>query len=56
MLTLQRCRELLGSDCPLTDEELTAVRDTLYEVAKMAIDSGGMLDAGDPVFEPRDNA
>jgi hypothetical protein len=39
MLTLQRCRELLGDDCPLTDEDLMAVRNTLYAVAKIALNA-----------------
>lgn len=44
MLTLQRCRELLGDGCPLTDAELMAVRDTLYAVARMALDTVEALD------------
>lgn len=47
MLTLRRCRELLGDDCPLTDDELAAVRDALYSVAKVAFASAGLLDAVD---------
>jgi hypothetical protein len=38
MLTLERCRKLLGGDCPLSDAELTAVRDTLYAIADVVLD------------------
>lgn len=44
MLTLQRCRELLGDDCPLTDKDLMAVRNTLYAVAGLALDAVEALD------------
>jgi hypothetical protein len=39
MLSLQRCRELLGDTCPLTDNQLMAVRSTLYAVAELALDA-----------------
>ena len=39
MLTLQLCRELLGDDCPLSDADLMAVRNTLYAVARIALDA-----------------
>jgi hypothetical protein len=50
MLTLQRCRELLGDDCPLTNEELMAVRHTLYAVAKIALNAVEALN-GPPADE-----
>lgn len=39
MLSLDRCRELLGSDCALSAEELSALRDQLYQLANAAIDA-----------------
>jgi hypothetical protein len=37
MLSLCRCRELLGAGCRLTDEELQLLRDQLYALAKAAL-------------------
>lgn len=37
MLTLKRCREILGKDCTLTDEELEMLRDQLYVIADLAL-------------------
>ena len=37
MLTLQKCRSLLGADCKLTDAELEQLRHELYVVAEVAI-------------------
>jgi hypothetical protein len=39
MLSLNRCREILGKDCTLTDEELTMLRDQLYVIAEVALDA-----------------
>jgi hypothetical protein len=33
MLSLQRCREILGQDCSLNDEELETLRNQLYGLA-----------------------
>lgn len=38
MLTLERCRDILGPDCTLTDEELIALRDQLRVVADLVLD------------------
>jgi len=45
MLTLERCREILGPNCPLTYEELSALRDQLRVVADLAL--GATADGGD---------
>jgi hypothetical protein len=37
VLTLQKCRSLLGTDCKLTDAELEQLRHELYIVAEVAI-------------------
>jgi hypothetical protein len=42
MLSIDRCRDYLGSDCPLTDEEIEAVRDQLYALATLAVGAGGV--------------
>lgn len=39
MLTLQRCRSLLGIDCKLTDAELEQLRQELYAYADIALES-----------------
>lgn len=39
MLSVSKCRVLLGGDYPLTDEELRSVRDALYGIAKVALDA-----------------
>lgn len=33
MISLERCREILGPDCQLSDEELERLRDQLYTLA-----------------------
>lgn len=38
MLSIERCREILGPDCPLSDEELAAMRDQLRDLALIAIE------------------
>lgn len=38
MLTIERCRQLLGSECTLTDEEVKNVRDQLRVIAEIALD------------------
>ena len=37
MLSLQQCRELLGSDAKLNDAELEALRNHFYALAKIAV-------------------
>jgi hypothetical protein len=39
VLTLKRCREILGAGYQLTDEELEALRDQLYVIAEVALDA-----------------
>ena len=38
MLSLAQCRELLGCNCPLPDEQLEVLREQMYELARMAFD------------------
>jgi hypothetical protein len=42
VLSIARCRELLGHDCSLNDEQLEALRDQMYELAKIALDAGSI--------------
>lgn len=37
MLSLQKCRSLLGADCKLTDAELELLREDLYAFADVAV-------------------
>jgi hypothetical protein len=37
VLTIKRCREILGPRCTLTDDELEALRDQFYMVAEVAL-------------------
>ena len=37
MLTLNRCRQLLGRNCTLSDSEVESLRDALYAVADIAV-------------------
>jgi len=39
MLSLARCRELLGDDAPTSDADVLALRDRLVGLADVAIDS-----------------
>lgn len=39
MLSIDQCRERLGRDCPLTDQELVRLRDQLYDLARIALDA-----------------
>lgn len=38
MLTLQKCREILGTDYELSEQELESLRNDLYMLAEVAID------------------
>lgn len=40
MLSLQRCREILGSSCPATDAEIELLRDQLMAIADVALELG----------------
>jgi hypothetical protein len=37
VLTLKRCREILGPNCEISDEELRTLRDQLYVFAEVAL-------------------
>lgn len=39
MLSLQKCRSLLGTDCKLTDAELEQLRQELYALSDVAIEA-----------------
>ena len=39
MLTLEKCREILGDDCPKSDAELELLRDQLYGLADVAVEA-----------------
>jgi hypothetical protein len=39
MLSLEQCRKLLGPGCKLSDSELEALRDQLYGLADIAIET-----------------
>lgn len=39
MLSIKRCREILGPGCNLSDEELELLREQLYVIAEMALDA-----------------
>jgi hypothetical protein len=38
MLSIQKCRELMGNSEDLTDEEIEKIRASLYEMAELALD------------------
>jgi hypothetical protein len=37
MLSVSRCREILGRSCSLNDEELARLRDEFYELARVVV-------------------
>ena len=39
MLSLRKCREILGPRCTLSDEDLEALRDQLYLVAEISLEA-----------------
>jgi hypothetical protein len=39
MLSVQRCRKLLGVNCSLTDSEIETLRDQLYSLADVAVNA-----------------
>lgn len=38
MLSMQRCREILGSNCRLTDQQLELFRDQMYRLTDIVVD------------------
>lgn len=40
MLSLRRCREILGSSCSATDSQLESLRDQLMAIADIALELG----------------
>ena len=57
MLSINQCRELLGEDQQLNDEQIRALRDQLYELAHAAVLAAGtetdQLRGSEPF--PKDN-
>lgn len=39
MVSIERCRELLGEAAPAKDEDVAALRDLLYGLANVVLDS-----------------
>lgn len=39
MLSIKKCREFLPKDTELTDDEVLKIRDALYELAEISLDS-----------------
>jgi hypothetical protein len=39
MLSVERCKEILGSECPMTDQEVESLRDQLRVLAQTVIES-----------------
>lgn len=39
MLSIQECRELIPDQEKLTDDEILKIRDSLYELAEIALES-----------------
>lgn len=52
MLTLEQCRRIDPDLANLPDEELLALRDKLYTVANVALDSLGRHEASKPAHTP----
>lgn len=38
MLSVEECRKLLDNEKDLTDEQVTEIRNSLYELAELALD------------------
>jgi hypothetical protein len=53
VLSLQRCRELLGEECPYDDAELEELREQCYEIARVVVDTRPQAVAPhtEPVFD-----
>ena len=52
MLTLEQCRRIDSDLANLSDDELLALRDKLYAVANVALDSLGRHEASKPAHAP----
>lgn len=54
MLPIEKCRRILGPDCPLTDDEILVMRDHLRQVALVAMRHAATppTDADDGPTEP----
>ena len=52
MLTLEQCRRIDPDLANLSDDELLALRDKLYAVANVALDSLGRHEASKPAHAP----
>ena len=51
MLSIERCREFLGEDCPLSDEEMKNLRKHLYVLSAavlsaVGVDEGQLTEGG----------
>jgi hypothetical protein len=51
VIDLRRCREILGSDCSLTDEQLELLRDQLAGLADIALEVARGLNGATSVFD-----
>lgn len=51
MIGIEECRDLLGSECPLTDEQVANLRDSLYLIAAFVMDDLQWSDIGED-WEP----
>jgi hypothetical protein len=38
MLSLDDCRQILGPDAPASDQDLEALRDRMYRLARLTVD------------------
>ena len=54
MLSLKRCRELLGKDCELSDEELEILLVQLYQIGGVALQMATQQREVDMTKEPFD--
>jgi hypothetical protein len=39
VITIEECRELLGRTCTLTDSQIEALREQLYQIAELAMEA-----------------
>jgi hypothetical protein len=46
MISLERCRQILGRDCAMSEVELMELRDDLYALADIAVTSFRCRSAG----------
>jgi|GEM_PF-3235893 hypothetical protein len=53
MLSLSRCREILGANRSISDEQVKALRDQLYTVADLALDAFQEYDSNVSPDRPR---